>query len=138
MSVRGRLTSPLALALIIVVLVAIIFFLFISTGSRVEAKVNIGEDSFDLESYYLAQVYPLAILPEETVTQGDKTLILSVAVGGNEILRAEKQNLGTGVAIIRTGSMPGNVEVGAKLDLTISLLRMSELLHQERVELIFR
>lgn len=119
----------------ITVIALIVFFLAISYGYRVEAKIGIEGDNLTVEDCYLAKLYRLQILPEEHVTQGDKTAVLVVTVGENEILRAERQNLGEGIVIIRTGSIPGDIEVGTKLTVTISLYRGAELLSQASREL---
>jgi len=137
-AIRAKRRQSYAKIVIVVILFfATIFILLIPYGSRVETKILIRENNFELMDCYLRKLYLLSVIPEENVTLGDKTLVLSVTVGENEILCAERQNLGTGVCIIRTGDIPSTVEIGAKLSVTISLYRASELLSQTSTELIF-
>lgn len=133
------LSNLIKIAIFVILAIVVVSILFLYPyGSRVGAKVQIEENNFELTSCYLRKLYPLSMLSEESVTSGNKTLVLSVKVGENEILHVERQNLGTGVCVIETEAVPNTVEIGAKLDVTISLYRASELLSQTSTELVFR
>lgn len=99
---------PLGVLLVLIIIAIMVALFFLPGGRYIRAEVHITGDNITKLKCDLitTRLIPIEIVPEESLSKGDKTLILTVSLNDNEIIRMEKENVGEGTAIFRTKTLP--------------------------------
>ena len=104
----------------------IVFILLVPQGSHVYVLAEVKDETVLIDQCALKKGYLMSvILPEETISHGNRNIILRVFYNQTELFTSDRcirYNIGTGDCVLESNTLPSDLPIDSELLIQIELL----------------